>query len=611
MEPHVDEALICAGDIAMKRCLDLIAAALTVCGLGFFAACDLEEPDRYIRAPIIKSFSPGTPTLTAAVGDSLSFSIAAMDPDKLHLSYSFELGDSIAAEDARWTYVVDDTGDVEVQGKVSNGRSESAIRWHLQRSQPVNLPPVISGVDPPEPQITVVLGGAVNFVISAIDPEGRPPSYVYTIEDSIVSVSRRYTYTPTSVGTFDVRAVVSDGESFVSHLWTVRVAAEPDSTAPARIVIVSVGPGTETGEVDIEWIAVGDDSMAGLPSYYVLRTSPMAITDEHAWNSSSERPGEPDPVSPGEVMRMTVRDLPPAKTVFVAVRAIDDFGNVSPISELASTKTRGMKVFGTVRDAVTALPVEGVSVKLLSSVDTTAADGSFVLSELPGGVSGIVLEDEKFRTEIGDYFDVLISLYTIKDKDVLDIWMLPNTPLDTEAYSNFYEFYCLMTALPGIKPDLLPRWDTPCRVNIPPLVKNNIDYGQTVKDMFLEWEQEVGMTLFEFVESRPDTGVYVTYLDASGTDAYQIMLEDGNGLPILGRIGLRTVYTEAALAALQVIIMHEIGHALGMNHSLDSQHLMIEGQFPSVARPTSDEIKLAKAMYHIHRGTPAAWFRSD
>ncbi len=588
-----------------------IAAALSVCVVGFFAACDLEEPDRYIRAPIIKNFSPGTSTVTTSVGDSLSFSIAAMDPDNQDLEYCFALGDSIAGEGAEWTYVVDDTGNVDVEGKVSNGRSESGIRWHLKRIRPVNLPPVMTGIDPPEQQVTVVLGGTIDFTISAIDPEGMTLGYVYSIGDSIVSVSRRYTYEPTSVGVFGVRAVVSDGESFVSHTWTVHVAAEPDSIAPAQVVVLTVGPGAETGEVEIEWIAVGDDGMTGLPSYYVLRTSPMPISDEHAWNSSSERPGEPDPAAPGETMQMTVTNLPPAKTVYVAVRAADDFGNMSPISELASAYARGMKVFGNVRDAVTGLPVEGISVKLLASADTTGADGKFVLAELPRGVSGIFLTDEKFSTELGNYFDMGMSPYTIKDKDVLDIWMLPNTPLDTESYDTFYDFYCLMTALPGVTVDLLARWNTPCRVYVPPLVKNNIDYGQTVKDMFLEWESEVGMNLFAFVEARPDTGVYVEYVGATGRDVYQIMQEDGNGLQIQGKIALRTVYTESDLVMFQVTIRHEIGHCLGMNHSLDPHHLMVEGQFPTVLYPTNDEIQLARAMYRIPRGTPAVWYKRN
>jgi hypothetical protein len=132
-----------------------------------------------------------------------------------------------------------------------------------------------------------------------------------------------------------------------------------------------------------------------------------------------------------------------------------------------------------------------------------------------------------------------------------------------------------------------------------------------IKEMFLEWEEEVGINLFEFVEAFPDTGLYVAYVDSTDRDAYMVMRQDANSLPILGRIGIRSVYTEADLVVLQVVIRHEIGHALGMNHSIDDRHLMIEARFPAVSHPSSDEIKLAKAMYHIHRGTPAEWYRSD
>jgi hypothetical protein len=587
-----------------------LAAVLVACLLSAFAACELETPDRYVRPPIIKGFSPRSASFAAAVGDSLRFSIAAIDLDNQSLHYSFVLGDSVAGRDAKWTYVVDDTGKVDVHARVSNGLSESAIRWHLTRVLPVNLPPEIVSVDPPEPNITVILGGSIAFAISATDPEGKPLGYVYTIGDSIVSVSRRYTYESTSVGTFDVRAVVSDGESFVSHTWTVRVAAEPDANPPAKIVVVSLGPGVESGEVDIEWTAVGDDGMTGLPSYYILRTSPMPITDEHAWNLSSERFGEPAPVLAGEIMHMIVRDLPPAQTVFVAVRAVDDFGNISPISELASTRSRGMKVFGTVRDAVTASPIQGVRVRLSSAGDTTGTDGSFVLSDLPAGTSLIAAEDETSPAEFGDYFNVLRP-YTIRDEDVLDIWMLPNISLDTGEYSSFLDFYNQMTALEGVTRNLLGRWDIPCRVYVPPLVANNIDYRQTVVDILREWESEIGIAVFEFVESIPDTGFYVDFNAGVDRESYLVTQHDKDGLQIQGRIAIRTVYTEAELPILQVIIRHEVGHALGMRHSTDVNHLMIEGRFPAVTHPSRDEVALVKAMYRIPRGTPPEWFRYD
>jgi hypothetical protein len=589
-----------------------LAAVVVPCLLGLLYSCSAEDPERFVRPPIIRSFSPTNSSLTASIGDSLEFSIAAVDPDDQKLEYLYELGDSVVWSGADWTYVVDDTGAVDIGGRVSNGASESEIRWHLRRVRPVNFPPVITNAVPQESDITVVVGSPVDFSITAVDPEGKPLSYVFTLDGAIVSVDRHYVYQPASVGMDTVRAVVTDGESFASRSWYVRVAAEPDESLPAKVTVLSIGPGPEAGQVDIEWSAVGDDDMTGLPSFYVVRTSPVPILDEYGWNSASERPGEPTPAPPGEVMRMTVPDLPPARTVYIAVRAVDDFGNFSPLSDLAVTKARGMKVNGTVRDALTGLPVEGIRLILLSVADTTGSDGLFTLRELPAGTGFIKVEDENFLTLKGSYFDLLISPYTVVDKDVLDILLIPNAPLVTTVYTDFLDWYRSMTDLQGTTVDLLDRWDVPCHVYVPPLVLNGIDYQQTIKDAFIEWETDIGSQVFEFVDAVPDTGVSVVYSsNPNDLDEYLVIRQDPRRLTIQGRITIRTVYTIDQLDILQITILHEVGHCFGLQHSDDAGHLMIGGRFPGVSHPTTDEISLVKVMYNLPRAFPAAWILSD
>ncbi|MEJ2721800.1 MAG: hypothetical protein P8181_11780, partial [bacterium] len=299
-----------------KRLTGLTGICIVIL-LAWFSACDLSDPDRFLRPPIIKSYSPGSAMLHAAMGDTMRFTIAAIDPDDKSLEYSFVLGDSIASRSNRWTYVVNDTGDVDVVGRVTNGVTDSRVRWHMTRIWPVNLPPEIVHIEPPDAEITIVLGASIDFSISATDPENRPLSYVYTADDSIVSVSRRFTYRSKFVGLVEIRAIVTDGETFASNTWMLRIAAEPDSIPPGRVHVTRLVAGAETGEIDVEWTGVGDDDMEGLPAHYIVRTSGMPIVDEHSWSSASDRPGEPVPGPPGTTHHMVIQHLPPAQLDYV------------------------------------------------------------------------------------------------------------------------------------------------------------------------------------------------------------------------------------------------------------------------------------------------------
>ncbi|MEJ2721121.1 MAG: matrixin family metalloprotease, partial [bacterium] len=292
------------------------------------------------------------------------------------------------------------------------------------------------------------------------------------------------------------------------------------------------------------------------------------------------------------------------------VRAMDDFGNLSEISEPISTRARGMKMTGTVRDAVTDEPIPDITVRLLSSVDTTNTDGSFLLTELPAGFGQLYFWDELIGAEYGEYFDVIYQPYEIRDNYHLNVWLLPNTDLDTDDYANFLEFFYEMTTIDGAENDVLGTWETPCPVYVPPLVTNNVDYEQTIKGVFQEWEDLIGADVWKFVDAVPDTGVYVDYLpnDVS-REHYMVTVADQNKVPIQGRISLRTIYDDTSLALFKVVVRHEVGHALGMNHSTDPYHIMVGGRLPIAETQSADEVKLGRAMYRIPRYSNLRWFK--
>ncbi len=115
--------------------------------------------------------------------------------------------------------------------------------------------------------------------------------------------------------------------------------AEPDSTPPDAITdLAAFDPGSNT--MSLSWTATGDDGSVGTASYYDVRYSTSAITEANFY--SADRAGnEPDPQPSGSLEEMEVGGLDFSTTYYFAVKAFDEFGNASPISNLAMGTTLG------------------------------------------------------------------------------------------------------------------------------------------------------------------------------------------------------------------------------------------------------------------------------
>ena len=74
---------------------------------------------------------------------------------------------------------------------------------------------------------------------------------------------------------------------------------------------------------------------------------------------------------------------------------------------------------------------------------------------------------------------------------------------------------------------------------------------------------------------------------------------------------MRMVYDPASEDLLETVAGHEFGHALGVEHSIDTGHLMIGSRTPVVNQPSSDEILLIRAIYNMPRGQSMAWYLYD
>jgi len=595
----------------MKTHLKHIVAVIGMATAIAVGSCGNESLVRVDRPPIVRLFAPTDTAIDAVIGDTLRFSVSVVDLDHDDLDVRYSINDSVVAHSYAWTYVVEGQGSVPVHFRVTDGELASQLTWRVHQSHPVNFPPRLTGLFPVEANPTMVVDTDQQFAVDAEDRDGDTLSYSYSIDGVDVSAGPRYTFHPTTKGTRMVRAVVSDGENTVAHDWNVRVTGIPDSIAPAIVQITAIGEGTEPGEVDIEWITVGKDGMVGVASNYLVRTSPTPIRDEADWSRASERPGVPSPLPAGQTMRMTIRNITPARHTYVAVRAVDDFGNLSPISAPAETFSRGMWISGRVLDALTMQPIAGAIVRFLSREDTTSTDGSWQLTELSPEISTLVAMDEDERLVIGSYFDYGV-LYAAKQLDDLNLYLIPAVRMESTMYPDFLVFFRSMTDTPGIPVGSSQRrWNLPVDFYVPSFSKGGLDYAAVITSVAAELDQDIGQSVFHLVSATPAVGVDIRYRTDITRDNFLMRFWTAQWYPQDGRIEHRQVYTAASELALRNISRHEIGHALGLNHSIDPIHVMVGGVAPTATRFTSDEVDVLRVRYHLPRGLDNAGFRED
>jgi len=110
-----------------------------------------------------------------------------------------------------------------------------------------------------------------------------------------------------------------------------------EDNPPAAITTLIAGNATLT-TVLLGWIATGDDSLAGTAAYYDIRYALVPITDAN-WVAAIQVADEPIPQESGSLESFTVTGLQSNMTYYFAIKAVDEAGNWSALSNIASTVT--------------------------------------------------------------------------------------------------------------------------------------------------------------------------------------------------------------------------------------------------------------------------------
>lgn len=114
-----------------------------------------------------------------------------------------------------------------------------------------------------------------------------------------------------------------------------------DVTPPGRVDDLDAVPGDAHGEVDLSWTAPGDDENIGIAAYYVVKYSIAPITETN-WPSATTVADPPAPLESGTFQSFTVDGLDEGETYYFGIKAYDEAGNVSPLSNVPNSFACGI-----------------------------------------------------------------------------------------------------------------------------------------------------------------------------------------------------------------------------------------------------------------------------
>jgi len=249
---------------------------------------------------------------------------------------------------------------------VDKGNGTAAVRWYELRSDGSAWSLYQQGTYSPDDTYrwmgSIAMDESGNIALgysassSTITPEIRvtgryanDPLGIMTVQEETVfqspaaqtSVNRWGDYTnmtvdPTDGSTFWYVNEYSNG----SWDWSTRIAHfvfEIDNTPPAAISDLAT-LGTFSNNVILTWTASGDDGTDGTASSYDIRYSYAPITDAN-WDDATVYVNSIHPQPYGSTEVDTITGLDFATTYYFAIKAVDNLGNPSDISNSPSATT--------------------------------------------------------------------------------------------------------------------------------------------------------------------------------------------------------------------------------------------------------------------------------
>ena len=194
---------------------------------------------------------------------------------------------------------------------------------------------------------TLTATGGVTPYTWAITAGNLPAGL--TLDTSTAVISGTPTTPETKIFTVQVTDSAAPTPSTDTQELSITILPPPDITPPSAITSLVAYGGTFWGEVNLSWIAPGDDGGVGTASQYIIRYSTWPITEDNFASAFdvSYRTGSLTPHPAGTAESMIVTGLDGGQTYYFAIKTQDEVPNTSPISNVPSATASSGQVIPT------------------------------------------------------------------------------------------------------------------------------------------------------------------------------------------------------------------------------------------------------------------------
>lgn len=201
-----------------------------------------------------------------------------------------------------------------------------------------------------------------------------------------------------------------NGKSVTGGRLNAYNALEDDSVAPGSISDFAVA-GAGTTFVNLNWLAAGDDGDVGQARRYEVRFAAQPITDETGWNAATKATVQVSLTANSDAISAMVSGLTFNSVGFMAVKAVDNVGNVGPQSDsLAFSVRQVVKVAENRAENMDDVTADGTW-----GVQSEAARSGNVFSDSPAEYGNDVNSSLVMNTIEVASNDVTLSLSTAYD----------------------------------------------------------------------------------------------------------------------------------------------------------------------------------------------------